>query len=485
MSRKIILEAVKLSAHVQEYMTNKDSYLTNVKEIFDNPDCYRKMSSESKAFVVTVLLQFREKETFASLKLDVPEVLEACLFLDSTRHKKQLERQLEVENVSEQKKRKYQAKLSQVLLKHTQVVECNVPFSLSLSKIKMIKKWTRSISRNDLLFKVLFFDNNLWRSLADYCHFAPNDFVVDWFVSYCFTNVIPAHDPIAPIKAGDVSHIERIYDEIPLSYEFLRLHRTKYTSQFFTRIARKENLRTLLWYLHEFETPEIRNIIAERLQNENIINTLSYGQITMMLMNSRVEDSLYNMLITASETKLRTYRINLPSPIAILCDASGSMQVAVKTSSIISSLLCAMCEAELHIFKNQNQIANPPRTVKESIVFSKQMNADGGTCPASSMNHFLTTKKEVRTFFVVTDQEENGVCQGMNFATTFQKYYNTVSKARLIFITFGKSMQMIRQLESTLGQGICSDIVKNYVFDFNDPDLRKLDIVLNSIAVSE
>ena len=41
------------------------------------------------------------------------------------------------------------------------------------------------------------------------------------------------------------------------------------------------------------------------------------------------------------------------------------------------------------------------------------VNADGGTTPAASLMPFYQGKEKVKTFIIVTDEEENGRCQNM------------------------------------------------------------------------
>jgi len=64
------------------------------------------------------------------------------------------------------------------------------------------------------------------------------------------------------------------------------------------------------------------------------------------------------------------YSLSLESPIVVIGDASGSMHVAIRTSSIIAGLLTAICQAQLVFFNTENRYAPYlPTNVEEVCSF--------------------------------------------------------------------------------------------------------------------
>ena len=60
------------------------------------------------------------------------------------------------------------------------------------------------------------------------------------------------------------------------------------------------------------------------------------------------------------------FRLSLESPVVVIGDASGSMDIAIYTSTIIASLLTSICSAKLVFFNNKTRDAPfLPKTVQE------------------------------------------------------------------------------------------------------------------------
>lgn len=80
------------------------------------------------------------------------------------------------------------------------------------------------------------------------------------------------------------------------------------------------------------------------------------------------------MLVEQVQLMLSEYRMDLPESIVVFGDASASMEVVIKTSSIITSLLTSIAKADLHLFRNvDHQIENPPCDVQFAIKFGAEM----------------------------------------------------------------------------------------------------------------
>jgi hypothetical protein len=499
--RKTILNDNTLSVHFEQYKKDQTAYTTAVTEVFSNTEYFRSVSVPNRARVLAVLLQKLDKLTFRNISFDLPEVLLACQILDARRELKQIARkqgEIEARLVDASKKtagklRRLRKHLNDRKSKLETVYEGVSDLSLTSSKIALVKEWVKIFTEDELTFRALMFHRAPWRELADLCHFNPKDFQCDWFLTYCFSGKAPENSVMYKIKNGSVAEIGRLYETNPIPYEYLRLNKHLLNDFMKTAVARKENLRTVLWYADEIGN---HDVIATRLETESV--DLPYGKLVDLIGSVR-NARLVEALVRVAEQKLSEYQLTLPSPVVVLGDASASMEVAIKTSGIVASLLCALCKAELRLFNNRDQyINNPPRTVRDAVEFGRNMRASSCTAPAISLRPYLDQRKVVKTFIVVTDEVENtasdgnqsgwyGTPTGRNyFADTFKNYIRLVHRARLIFITFTDSPnedgKMVAALKSVLGDAAVEELVTVFKFGLRNPDLRKLDVVLAKLA---
>jgi hypothetical protein len=490
-----------LDRHFESYHKDRDTYVDSVFKIFSNKQLVKNIKSANKARPLVVLLQNLDKDGFNRLleHIDLPELTRACEVLDSNRYLRQLQ--------SREDTREYQ------LRDVKELSEGISTLSLSLAKIKMVKLWVRQLDADDLIYRALLFpvkDN--WKKLADLTHLnASKDFAIDWFLPYCFGSPAPEDSVVAKFESMTLDNFIEIDQEFNLSY---KLFRVKFASELKRAwsypqlneikkyFAGKESLKVCLWWWDELQTPEVNDILAKRLKDAETID-LSYGKLVDLLMNVK-HDALFEELVKIAEHRLRSFEVTLDSPVALLGDASASMQVAINTSSIITSLLCSLAKAELHIFKNTDiPIENPPNSVRSAVEFARTMRANNSTSPASSLWPYYAAKKVVKTFIIVTDEEENTSTTGYQswsgrsgrsstrsnvgyfFADLYKKYCETVYPAKLIFISFSdqnKDAQMVKDLKEVIGEKKCEEYVQTYKFNTQNPDLNRLDYVLEKIS---
>ena len=84
------------------------------------------------------------------------------------------------------------------------------------------------------------------------------------------------------------------------------------------------------------------------------------------------------------------------------------MSVAIRTATIISSLLTAICSAKLSFFNRGNFYPKKnPLKVADVIDVAFETRADGGTAPAACLVPYYDNKEIIKTFVMVTDEEEN------------------------------------------------------------------------------
>lgn len=506
-SRNTILRDRSLLDHFSRYREERKTYLDTALELLGQSNVSKNIPLLNKAKVLTVILQNKESDVFDKLLnkggIDLPELTKACEFLDTPRYIRQLEKK-----IAKRKKRAYHLTNKVKLLK--QPINGVSHLSLTSSKIKMIRKWVNSLTEKDLVYRALIFPTATWKTLADKCHFNPEkDFVLPWFLPYCYGKEPPMETVINKVKNVSLSNFAEVYEEYDLPYEYVRLKLKEFKSQYYSeknatiefikqRVATKEDLRTVLWYWDELQSELVNIIITSRVKKVDNID-LSFGKLTHLLMSIR-HPPLYEEILRLTENRLKSYETSLDGPIVVLGDASSSMQVAINTSSIITTLLCSLTRAQLHLFKsNDIPIKNPPRTTNEAVAFARKMTASQCTSPASSLNYFYTRKEEVKTFIIVTDEEENTSINGRSlwssygkkvdqdtmFAGLYHKYAKEIYPARLIFISFTspqKDGDMVTSLKREIGEKKVAEFVEVYKFNVNDPDLNKLDTVLERMT---
>jgi len=161
-------------------------------------------------------------------------------------------------------------------------------------------------------------------------------------------------------------------------------------------------------------------------------------------------------------------------------------------------LICSLTQAELQVFRERNYpIENPPRNVEDAVKFAKDIKAQNSTSPSASLYPYLRDKKVVKTFIIVTDEEENTSCNSESsywgtditkdnfFSDLYKQYIEQVSPAKLIFISFtdpNKDGMMVSALKKVIGETKVQEFVDVYKFSIKNPDLKRLDFILSKLA---
>jgi len=189
----------------------------------------------------------------------------------------------------------------------------------------------------------------------------------------------------------------------------------------------------------------------------------------------------YNKLIPIAEKRLQKIRLPLEPPVVVLGDASYSMDVAIRTATIIGSLLSALTNADLRFF-NVESFAPPiiPRTIHEVLECATRTKADGLTAPACTIWEPYEKKEVVKFFVVVTDEIENEKSQGEFFAQLFYKYHKEVYPAKIVFVSFLENpLEKGRMVKSLENLGI---VPLQFRLDSHRPDLTKVDTLLGLLS---
>ncbi|XP_062598671.1 uncharacterized protein LOC134260104 [Saccostrea cucullata] len=312
---------------------------------------------------------------------------------------------------------------------------------------KHVKRWTRTLTKQELEFFALHFPVDLWKRLADICHFHPvKDFSVPWFLPFCFGETPPEGSLVHKFRSIRQSNINEVLLDHNIPYTKVRPFITYLTDEIKGKIAKhEEKLDTILWYYEELKCPQVDREVEIRLQKEDPV-TLALGKLLERILMLRLmqageplnaEEEMVRILQSwdwealaegpgeimytpdpdiakfstklseLAQERLANIKFSLDAPVVILGDKSGSMDVAIRTSSIIGGILAVITSAKLVFFDHKSHPAPYiPSTVQEVCNLAMEIKAEGGTCPAAALLPFYQRKEVVKTFVIVTDEEE-------------------------------------------------------------------------------
>jgi hypothetical protein len=492
--KDVLLKESTLKEHFVYQTNNYHEYLANFLILLQEYKYDNEFSIIKKGRILTAAL-IRKDYDFAKFLLadpiyDLPVIIKTCEILDSRRFINQLNKKTE--------KIKNKARLSRHKSLISNLISLNegVETSLSKSRVKFLKEnWVQVLSPERLELMVLLYPTKHWKYLIDLMHLKPEDFTVLWFSKYIFTNEYPTDSILDICSKINQDNIKTIAMQYKLGYKYLK---TKYekllTPDVVEVVFNYTKLEDILRLWEDFYSENILNQTIKRIQSGEEINT-TYGELMKNLQNlcqCNKNQPLVDELYKICESKLDKYNIKIEEPVVVLGDASASMDIAIKTSGIIGSVLCKLGNAKLHLFRNNDEPIEPaPRDVKDVIKISQTIKASGYTSPAASLYPFYQNKEIVKTFIVVTDEEENTGYDGkyynnLNephmFASTFKKYYDEVYKAKLVFVSFLRSTKdgiMVNAIKKVIPE----IEVTQFILDNYKPDLRKLDSLLNSLSM--
>jgi len=301
-------------------------------------------------------------------------------------------------------------------------------------------------------------------------------------LSYIFGAPAPENTVITACSALTPDTLMGALAKVQIPYSWLRINIKPLPDQSKTVIAKYAPLDTLIWYHEELVTPEVNAVILERLKLGEKPQ-FSYGKLMERLLYfKRINAPFYELLIPIAEERLRHIELELEPPVVVCGDSSYSMDVAIRTSTIIASVLTVLTAAELKFFTNQ--IVEPPcypTTVTQVIDVATNVRADGMTAPAAALWPYYNQKKVVKFFVIVTDEIENIKFNNQHyFPALFLQYYQEIYPAKIVFVSFlenpSEKGRMVKSLEN---MGI---EVLQFRLDGNRPDLTKMDTLLGLLS---
>nr|XP_054749411.1 uncharacterized protein LOC129254897 [Lytechinus pictus] len=428
----------------------------------------------------------KDSETFT-----MAEILKALTLLDSGRRIREKERRLRQLQVHIQERVKVNPKKMSKVKSDIDNLNANKPKvgSVSGALSRHIRHWVRSLSGAQLEFYALHYPKEPWKTLADICHLHPKkDFPEKpWFLSYCFGEPAPSESLVAKCAGMNAENINELVKGNDVPYSHIKQFTSNLTEESKGRIASyEEKVDTLLWFYEDLHCPKVDEVICRRICDGEVVS-LPTGKLMerLLLMKTRnIGASVLESLIPEAAKRLKSMKLSLEAPVAILGDRSPSMEVAIKTSTIVAGLLTAITDAKLSFFSNKDYVPEKiPKTITEVLEMASTLKTDGMTAPAASLWPYYERKEVIKTFVVVTDEEENGENNGYRFLPLFKKYREEVyADAKLVFISFLFSQHAVGQMVSALN----ADGIQPMQFKFSRsrPDLTKLDSILGLLSTS-
>lgn len=371
--------------------------------------------------------------------------------------------------------------------------------SASGAVARHIQRWTRTLTKQELEYFALHMPTEPWKKLADIVHFNPaKDFpALPWFLPFCFGVPAPAETMVARCRDLTNENVNDLLKEFAIPYSHLKQFKDKLNEASKARIAEKEEkLDTILWYYEDLQCPSVDAIISERLREGEQI-TLPYGKLMERLLLCRLiregettasrnrrtrnvtdppahpdKAKFYPDLLPLAQAQLEKIKLPLESPVAVIGDASGSMEVAIRTATILSSLLTAICSAKLNFFNSAVfEPAFVPKTLEDVLSLAIVTRADGSTANAAGLVPYYDAKEVVKTFVMVTDEEENAngkIADGSEtrFFELFMKYRAEIYPAKLVFISFLSHQHAQGQMYSQFQNANVPDVLQVRFFNF-------------------
>lgn len=532
--RPVLLGEALLSQHQAAYRAHPDAYETEVQKLLDLdvaipssnvPRIAATLAAEKSHSLVRALLEH----------MSIAETLAFTKFLDGPRKVRQWTKKLEALSSDPNKPIKAATKSS--IEKKIQVLNQEVldggNVTGALAK-KIRAKVKSELPAEKLEFYLLMFPTGVWKELSDLVHFAPGDFQLDYFLSAVYDTPAPPGSLVADVRAladtaegaAAVAAVLDKHENLYLDYSYLRKKfapgsEGELPAGVKLMLARKAPLEDVLWFYEELEADGVEAAIHHRLASgesleagrgranfgklmERLILFRNRGLKFVPLLMRYADDQLAVIMAggavmsnggsstsgAAEEPKIAiastAANAGATKRVAVLGDASGSMEVAINTATILGSLLSVCLNADLRFF-NDGSFPPPsmPSKAAEVLTVTEQVPATGLTSPAVALSPFFAEAKAGRAapvdlFIVVSDEEENtpDPATGMTFAQRFRQYQQEVNadaKCFLVSFLTGPSTFLGKMRASLLSEGITC---RQFRLDARRPDLSKLTSLL-------
>ncbi|UJR08982.1 hypothetical protein I4U23_013232 [Adineta vaga] len=514
---------VTLDHHIQAQTTNLPRYLAALFSLDSNSV---EIGQKAKACALAAAWCRHDHKLANNLLrhrrlFTLTEVLKAVTMLDAGRQIRVYEKKLKRLELSKTKTKT--TKLGKIKNNIDNLNKLK-PSSGSASGAvaRHVQRWTRTLTKQELEYFALHMPTEPWKKLADIVHFNPTkDFpALPWFLPFCFGTPAPAETMVARCRDLTNETVNGLLKEFAIPYSHLKEFKEQLSDESKARIAAKEDkLDTILWYYEDLQCSAVDDIIVERLREGEQI-TLPYGKLMERLLLCRLlregestttgrygrraarnasadptnttpahpdKAKFYSDLLPVAQAQLEKIKLPLESPVAVIGDASGSMEVAIRTATILSSLLTAICSAKLNFFNDKVfEPAFIPKTLEDVLSLAIVTRADGSTANAAGLVPYYDAKEVIKTFVMVTDEEENAngtTADGFSsrFQELFLKYRAEVYPAKLVFISFLSHQHAQGQMYSAFKAADVPDVLQ-FKFNRERPDLTKIDNLIGLLS---
>ena len=411
------------------------------------------------------------------------EVLRAVKILDAPRKVRELEKKLQRLQKQGTAKARTLGRVRNRLNDLRAEIDVGQQTAVSGALCRQVQRWIAALPEGKLCFYALQMPKEPWQELSDVVHCSPAHFAVPWFLPFVYGKPAPADSMVASCVELDASNVDELVERFDVPYSYLRTKLPGGVSQRIKeRVAQYEPLTQVMWYYEEIGgSAEVDRLIDRRLEAGDEPD-FSYGKFMERLLFFRQQNAVFlPRLIPIAERRLHDIELPLEPPVVVLGDASYSMDVAIRTSTIIASLLAALCDADLRFFNVHSFPPHlVPRTVEQVLDVATNTRADGLTAPGCGIWEYYQARTVVKSFVVVTDEIENEPFREHFFAQLFYRYYTEVYPARLVFVSFLENPKekgrMVRALENL---GITP---LQFRLDARRPDLTKVDTLLGLLS---
>ncbi|KAM9966097.1 hypothetical protein ACTFIR_006286 [Dictyostelium discoideum] len=396
-------------------------------------------------------------------------------------------------------KNRYENAVKSVENKIRELVSYQYDSGLSGNVIVIFKKFFKQVPRSTLEYFAYGQPKSTWREIARLLHLGPKDLCdeIPWFLSVMFGGSAPVGTRVYEFEKElkDPSKFTKeraikLINQFKPTYAFLRknLPESLFDGEMKAMVTEYEEIDALIWWLNELGKEEkVIEIIIKRITSgKESLKNVSIGTLLERSMGLSQDSPLFNCLFPEILKKMTEQREKfvLPPPISIFGDKSGSMDVAIRLSNIVSFIISSLTPgAELSFFDCKNVPSPIPVDSLENLFKLKDLvKASGGTDPGVSMYKLLSEKVVKNYIVVVTDEEENGYKHG-KFSELFIQYRKEVApNCKLVFISFIPQYSEGQMVGELRRKGFDSSTLIQIPFDATNPDVSKIDGMLSSLS---
>jgi hypothetical protein len=377
-------------------------------------------------------------------------------------------------------------------------------------KLRML--WAPTLKPDYLEYVMLEMPKKtVWQFVADLAHFKPSDFTVPYFLADIFGESIPedsfVHIMRKLMDAEDDDLVATFRDmattfpQIYKSYAFLRTkNKLIHSKEIVELLAESIPVDTAIWYFEELYSVSktVPKILVKRMHESDFLGSaatsdskvFTYGKLLERLLTfqklferKRMAESLMDVAANRLDILKERYMDDTnKKAVAVFGDASSSMTTAIEAAAIIASIVSTTLDGELSFFAS-GLVESPhkkPSSVEETLEICRKIRAHGCTSLAACLWPYYEQKKSMDTIVMVTDEHENTMCNGFQFADLFKKYKETINpNVVLVVVRVGAGSKSFQNSLERNGIEAKTVIIDNY-----RPDLTKFNGLVGQIAAA-